>query len=434
LKEIFNEHYKFIGDLITNEKMLENIICEFTINTYDTRTMEVKVTPTQGSFLFVFESVKLRAPILIKSKRMRNEIILDVGMPSLEINSKTGHTATFIVYQCTFNNYYKDELIPNKIHCSAMIPHSAIFERRRAITNHYAKGILAGWRERKEREKVFDSWENEEYSYKTDIGFLKIIPSFIFGEFAIEENHEKAKFLVDQTYLSLVVKKNSLINFNIENKFVKNLNDFLKILSFLEGESLDWRSMNIHYSLSNRKLKETKIFNKSNEMYDANKNKNYYRMNRITYGNIITELFLSLQKQDVNTYNEVTRVIDRFLIASTQMVEDTQLIYWHSCLDIIIKYFNSIGKSFSHKLIDCCKKNNVEWLDLFPTVTSESLDNKNEFPINKIRNDMIHYGIYPKDSELIFTEMYKTRALCERLICKMLKVNYKNKGLGFPQF
>ena len=422
MKEIFNEHYRFLGDLITKSITLENLICELTINTYDTNAMEVKVIPSQGSLLFVFNSIKHNEPIKLKSKEMRDEIILDVGMPSLEINSNTGHTGSFMVFSCTIINHLNDEITANKVHCSAFIPHSAIFKRRRPFTNHYSRGILAGWSEKKEKDLPQDSWQKEEFAYKTDIGFLKIIPSFVFGEFSFDENKDKAKFLIDQTYLSLVIKQSEAINFSFEEKFIKNLNDFLKILSFLEGEYLEWKSVTISYFYGDKLLKEKKIYSRIKEMFDPDKNRNHYQLNHKIYQNIIDELFVSLQKQETSTYNEIIRIIDRYLIASTQKIIDTQLIYWHSCLDIIIKHFNSIGKSFSHKLIDCCIKNNIAWLDLFPDVTIESLNNRNEFLINKIRNDILHHGIYPIDYNIETSEksnfLFSVTVFQEKIIKK----------------
>ena len=434
MKEIFDEHYRFMGDLIAKDLTLKNIICELTINTYDPNNMEVNVIPTEGNLFFIFSSIKNNDTILIKSKAMKNEIILEVGLPSFEMNSKTGQIGSFVVFQCTLINYYKEEIRPNKIHCSSQIPHSSIFGRSRSFTTHHSRGILSGWSERKENNLTNDMWEEEEYSYKTDTGFLKISPSFIFGEFSFDVYKEKAKFLVDQTYLSLTVKHKELNESYIEKQFLKNTIDFLKILSFCEGEFLESKSIFFNYYFDDKILKEKKIYSRIKKMSDTDKNKNHYRKNRKNYQSIVEKLFNSFKKQDNQTQQEIVRIIDRFLIAATQKIIDTQLIYWHSCLDIINKYFNSMGKSFSHKLIDGCSKNGIEWLDLFPNVTEESLKTKNGFLINKFRNDMLHYGIYPQDYNLVFKELYRTRALCERFICKMLNIDYRNSGIGFPQY
>ncbi len=434
MKDIFIEQYRFVGDLTVSNNILENINCELTINTYDTNTMEVKVIPSQGSLLFVFDSLKHNAPIQIKSKEMRVEIILDVGMPSMEINSKTGYTATFVVYKCVIIDHLTDQFNPNKIHCSAHISHSSIFERKRSFTNHYTRGILAGWHEKKENDLHKDIWEKEEHSYKTNLGFLYIVPSFVFGEFKFDEKIEKAKFLFDQIYLFLVLKHKELDGVYIEDNFIKNLDDFLILLSFLEGEFIEWKSMAISYSCGAKLLKEKKIYRRTRNKFDSDKNENHYRRNHESYQYIINDLFISLQNQETETYDEIIRIITRFLIASTQKIFDTQLIYYHSCLDIIIKYYNASGRSFSHKLVDCCLRNSIQWLDLFPYVTIESLENKNEFLINKVRNDMLHHGIYPRDYKQVQMEMFRIRALIERLICKMLNVDCKNNGVGFAQY
>ena len=43
---------------------------------------------------------------------------------------------------------------------------------------------------------------------------------------------------------------------------------------------------------------------------------------------------------------------------------------------------------------------------------------------------MLHHGIYPDNYDKIFIETFKTKALCERFILKMIGMDYKNTGLG----
>ncbi len=94
------------------------------------------------------------------------------------------------------------------------------------------------------------------------------------------------------------------------------------------------------------------------------------------------------------------------------------------------KTLGGTGKSFSHRLVDAMKNAAVDWRDIYPGITAESLDAGAQFPINELRNQMLHEGEYPEDYSPVFTEIGRARTLCERLISTYIGVDAKNLDLG----
>jgi hypothetical protein len=109
------------------------------------------------------------------------------------------------------------------------------------------------------------------------------------------------------------------------------------------------------------------------------------------------------------------------------------LIYFHSCLDVLIKYYDKSDDPFSKRLLHVCKKLGIEWTDIYPELSEEGIENKKrDFQINALRNNMLHQGEYSEDFQLVMNETYRARGLTERIILKMLGINHHNSGLGQP--
>lgn len=433
MKELFNEHFRFLGDLISPTFSLENIICELDVNHFDTRNMNVKAIPTQGSIFFIIAALKERENIEIRSKGLNNEIILEVGSPSLRMDSKSGQSAVFKVFKYSNTINYSEEIKYNAINFNITIPDSVLFSRDRTVTKHYTKGLLAGWKEIKKNHSITEEWVEDKYSFKTKYGYLNVLPTFLFGELKKNELGENSILTLEQIDIYLKIKSKRYIQFDIEAPVIKTIQDFLRITSFLEGEFFEMKKLVITYKLNGKAVKEKTTLFWNRDIRDNTKVINHYKKLKTQYHKILQRLFNSYNNMNANEKNEIDKILDRYTTASTQKIIDTQLIYWHSCLDVINKYFKAKGKSFNHKVINCCLMNNIDWSDLFPDINIDSLEKKQEFLINKVRNEMLHHGIYPDDYDPIFRELRKIRALSERLICKILKVDYRDTGVGIVQ-
>ena len=99
-------------------------------------------------------------------------------------------------------------------------------------------------------------------------------------------------------------------------------------------------------------------------------------------------------------------------------------------MDLLIKRINGKNKPFDSQLIKACIKSDVEWLDIFPYLTEDYVS-KNKSLLNKIRNEIIHEGQYPENYIKIKKELKSVRALCERLILKLLGIDYKDTCIGY---
>jgi hypothetical protein len=178
-------------------------------------------------------------------------------------------------------------------------------------------------------------------------------------------------------------------------------------------------------------------------LYLKSPSKTPLKDNRIIYGDAYTkwrsnitkiiDALTSIKPDDSILFD---KLLDRYLIAFTYEKIDTQIIYALSCLDLIRNSFNKSSKelqSFTPNLIDVCETNNIEWLDLFPDLTKQEVFDrqiKKDMYLNTIRNDIIHYGIYPNNYAQSHQEILSAKALCERFILKLLSIDFHSTGLG----
>ncbi|MBL7961814.1 hypothetical protein JNL27_16390, partial [bacterium] len=209
------------------------------------------------------------------------------------------------------------------------------------------------------------------------------------------------------------------------------IEDFLIILSLIEGDFINWYyCIGSEHSLAGFPLSEIELFQLAVKIKKTNFDSIRYHRFRKSLQKLHRYLTLLYSQKNVDDKKSIKKLIEKFVIASRTSAVDTRLIYWHSCLDVIIKKCDGKGKSFSHKLIDACKNMNIEWLDIYVGITEESLDLKAEFPLNRIRNEILHDGIYPDDYGEVIKENRNARALCERFITQIIGADYRDTGFG----
>ena len=426
----FNQNFRFLGDIINGDNKIEDVLCELNANIIDTNSMQVKLIPTNKSLFSIMANLKAKEPIKIISKNYYTKIYLESVFNSLNSDENLGQYATLNVRYFEHIDKYDQSGVLKKIHLSFYIPSSSIFSRERHFTSHYTRGILSGWVEKKERQNIKEEWVNEKYIIKSKFGFFEIVPSFLFGEIEMDESDKKGKFLIDQIILSVNLQFNKGLNYEVIDKISSEVNKFLRVISFLEGEFIEWNRLKIVGKNKNKFLYEKNISRWVVPLKNKFKDNIYYKKCRNDYLKLSSILFNRYIELKELEKKEFDKILDRFLIASTENKIDTQIIYWHSCLDILLKLFYAKGKSFTHKLIYVCKTNNIDWLDLFAYLTEESLKQKKEIEINKIRNDIIHYGVHPVNYDRIIKELPNVKSMCERLICKALGVDYRNTCIG----
>lgn len=430
----FDQYYRFLGDIFTSQHRLENVICELRTNRLDTNSMEVKLLPTDKSLFLVLAMMKEKEFIKINSKNYFTNIYLECNFGEFQLSSGQGQYINLKVIRFEKTDEKKNKANKNisiqKIHLTFYIPASSLFARNRPFTDHYTKGLLSGRIEKRVNHKMKEEWLEERYCFKTKVGFLEIVPSFLFGEMNVEENDQRGKFLIDQIIIVASLKLRKGLNLKLIENIIIEVDNFLRVISFLEGEFIQWGHLEISAKNKNSRVYEKVITRWITPLKNSYKNHVYYQKCKKEYLGLIPKLFAGYSILGNEIKREIDIIIDRFLISSTQEKLDSQIIYWHSCLDILLKYFVGSGKSFTHKFIDVCSKNNIEWEDLFKYLTDVSLREGKEMELNKIRNKIIHHGIYPRDYDSIMVELTKVKAICERLICKSLGFDYRKSCIG----
>jgi hypothetical protein len=155
----------------------------------------------------------------------------------------------------------------------------------------------------------------------------------------------------------------------------------------------------------------------------------------LRYENELKSTFCKIVDSILNLSDEHAQIcrdaLDRYIIAARKETIDVLLIYIHSCLDVLIKHYDKSNDPFSKKLLHVCQNQGIAWKDLYPELSEEDIEKKQlDFPINKLRNKMLHEGEYSDNHHVVMDETGRARCLAERIILNMLGIDYVNSGFG----
>ena len=292
----FDQHYRFLGDIINSNNKVENVLCELNTNIVDTNNMEVKLFPTDKSILPLISKLDYKKPIKVYSKDYYTSIYLETTFKNFSESELSGQYAIFNVNH--FEEVERDFKLNKfkKLHLSFYIPSSSIFSRNRHFTNHYTKGILSGWIEKKEKHKINEEWTDERYTVKSNLGFFEVIPSFLFGDLNNEISNKKGKFLIDQIILNIDLKNKRGLNYNLINMITEEVDSYLRIISFLEGEFIKWNHIKITGKNKNTIIHKKSISRWISPLKNNFKDVNFYKRNRAKYLDLSSALFYSYKK------------------------------------------------------------------------------------------------------------------------------------------
>lgn len=429
--KFFDKRYIHYGSLEYKGKIIGSCRCEVVTNEIEPDSWKGTISVFEGSAMDLHRAMDSPYDLQFVSKDDQETLTIKLMFPSLSMSSYNDELLKFRIKEFSLQRKY-DIKETTKVFISYFIPFSELYKRRVGVSQHYMKGLLSGW-EGWRREygdgKVTSEWNDEINSLPSPIGEIAFIPIMLFKETPIEETDTTV--VVDQMIIQCTIEKSELALDDAKKTLDEIIADYLYILSFLEGDFLDWYFCRGTAQGSDKKL----ILEIENYRSIAKRKKpkhfverfHKYRQNLQKVHVDLTRVFQSKTPEEKN---EIRKVIDRYLVASRVSTIDTRLIYWHSCLDVLAKQSKGEGKSFSHKVVSACKNAAIDWLDIYPEINEQSLEEKAEFPINRIRNQMLHDGEYPDDYNEVLREIPKTKALCERLITKMIGVDYNGTGLG----
>lgn len=428
----FGETIIFTGQIYNNGNIVKNVRCELTLDQRNTNKNNIKIFYPDKDSKKIDKITKIN-PIFIKSDMYGRKIFVKSFFVMHRIISVSEPFVLLTANKIVIDDNYSNKN-PQKCFFSFHLTKSNILRRKNVITTHASKGLLSGWKVLIEDKLDHEGpeWEEEEFILPFPFDKSYIIPGFVFEKFNDDDSYK----VYNQLYLTVLFNHASDKNIDLlENEVIRYIDSLLKILSFIEGNYIRWFFATVTLQgKSYVPILERKIFSKVKLPMKKLPDEMYYLRNTEKYKKIIPKIFIKYHELGEGKRKIIDKILDRFMVSTTHDKIDTRIIYWHSCLDLMINILNKQkGNNFSEQLILLCEQYDIEWKDLFPYVDKANLSSKEKgFLINIIRTEIIHKGEYPNDYKIVFYELYKVRALCERLILKYLGIDYRNTPLGIP--
>ncbi len=423
----FDHRYIAYGNLIFENTMLEGVRCEIVVNDLDTSTMRATISAIPNGIADLNMFTGLNQIVDFESSDGR--VHLSLRFAAMTISGESDEFLSFTIQECTEEFTYNTS-DPRTTHFSFYIPEPYIYKRRNIITQHAQKGYMSGWRGRGRFEPAESQWKDEEYLLETSMGTFFFVPSFEFKKVVFGDR--EAVVVFDQMKVQITKEfEDSTPSTRLQQNVFSLLREVLQILSFLENEKLEWHYCKIIGRDEKGSITSAKhIYREVTGSRYRLRNANHLQHHRAQYQLLESKMVSSYANLTEADKKDIDRVIDRLLIACSSETIESQLLYLHSCLDILWKSGGGKGNCFAKKLISACENMQVNWLDLYPALTSEAVQEGADFPINVIRNEMLHEGGVPGDYDQAVDEHRNALALCERLVAKRLGVSYEGTGFG----
>jgi hypothetical protein len=430
-----NDHEKnrvIIGTLKTESQSLENIRCEVHLNSHDTSRMKADIYDLDGTTAFRFMKDFMGKHVVFQSSTDNEEITFQGTVSSGQISDSSDRIGSVRIDNYQQNFYLnRDPLVTaSLVYYLAPIE---MFKRTRMRCFHDMRGLLFGYDDWTNEEKPI--WNDESHSYPTNVGELVFYPGLLF-----EENERGNVTVVDQSKVTVSLKSENIDLDNARAAIENMLSAYLHIVSFLENRFIAWFRCDIDARSTNGKGMVATIYRRTPKWeYSGNQ---YIERHAEGYRGLVPKLVERYVALDHQKKLELDKAIKQLLVAAKpDQPIDTELIYWHSCLDILLKALSGDKASdrkymgFSRKLVLACEEANIEWSDLYTDVSREDIFSDNlraDLRITTIRNNMIHHGDYPNIDEFdeVIAENNRAAALAERMILHMLGIDYRNSPVG----
>jgi hypothetical protein len=406
-----------------------NLRCELHFNCLDTSNMTAELFDTEGVHDEQMDALMLNEVEFI-SKNDYEEILMNGQVIEVSSGSNSDRIGRMSVrrYQEIYH-VHKNSI--SSISFLFHITPSDIFERKRIKMSHDMKGLLFGYNNWTNVEK--DNWKEDDIWYDTKMGRLCIYPGLIF-----EEQSDGTNIVKEQLKAFIKVTGDSLEYTKVKQDVEDVLKTYLHMLSVLEGKFTNWFYCEVDARGEKKKGFIADIY-KSVALNKYN-NSDHLKFNANKYKDILPIIVEAYTNLSEDKKGELDKAIRQSLIASApRSTMEARLIYWHSCLDILIHLAGPsitdrrrIG--FSRSLVITCENLHINWNDLYSYITKDEIfsDRKADFRITTFRNNMIHLGIYPESKEYdeIFAENLRAAYLFERIFMRIIGVEYDNTPIG----
>jgi hypothetical protein len=420
------------GALKTDVHTLENIRCEVHLNALEPSKMKADIYDLDGTTTFRFMKEFMGKEITFEYSTGDEEITFNGTVSSGQISGSSDRIGSLRIDDYRQNVYLNRDQVVTASFVYYITP-VEMFKRKRMKYFHDMKGLLFGYDDwTNENQPV---WKSDSHSYQTAIGELVFYSGLVF-----EENENEQVAVRDQIKVSTSLNASNIEIEKLKSSVEGILDSYLHIISFLENKFVYWFYGEIDARSKNGKGMVSSFYKGiPNWEYRGS---DYIERHSKEYRDlvpILVEKYLALSDQKKV---ELNKAIKQLLIASKpDQPIDTELIYWHSCLDILLKILSGEKASdrkytaFSRKLVLACEEANIEWADLYAYTRREDIFSdqiKADFKITIFRNNMIHHGNYPDDAEFpeVIAENNRAAALAERMVLHTLGVDYRNTPVG----
>jgi hypothetical protein len=427
----FDIHQVVVGQLRTATDAIPNVRCELFLNRVDTTLLKAEVYDLSGTNAGRFLKNFMGRDAIFESGGQNGKIRFTGVVTGGQFDSTSDRIGTILVFDYEETWFVNADPITNVTLVYDLTP-IQMFKRRRIVTKDDEKGLLLGWRRGLNPDN--DSWDDESVVYPTPIGDIIFYPGLVFAE---EPN---GGFIVRDQLKAMIRLAGDSIDVRGQKKRVDDtIGHYLAAISFLENRRCNWFGAEISArGKSGKGFVSTSYRRVAGYNYSESQHiEKYFK----DYASLVPVVVEKWKLLDQSARSNLDKAVAQMLFGTgREQSTENQLVYWHSCLDIVIKAIsdpktrNSKSEGFSRKLILACEHLDISWKDLYPYVSREKVfsDEKADFHITQYRNAIIHEGLYPEIREYndLVAENARAKVLMERLVMGVLGLYNKDSPVG----
>ena len=427
----FDLHQVVVGDLRTSNDAIPNIRCEVFLNRIDTTNLRAEVYDiigtNAGRFLKNFIGQQVEFETIGEDGRIGFKGVVTGG----QIASGSDRIGTISISEYD-ETWYVDRNPITSVSFAYYLAPVQIFKRRRLVCQHDTKGLLVGWRGGLNPDD--NSWDEESVVYPTGIADIVFYPGLVFAD---EPNGDVT--VREQLKAQVKLTGNPVDILTARRSVDESIASVLDVISFLEQRRCNWLKVETDargeggkgfLSTSYRQIA-------TNEYSESQHIDRHFR----DYQRIVPTIVEKWKLLEKSVRSDLDKAVAQMIYGAgkNQSIEN-QLVYWHSCLDILIRAVSGLkGRSrksegFSRSLICTCEDLEIPWNDLYPYLRREQVfsEEKMDFLITIYRNRIIHEGAYPEADQYpeVILENSRAKALVERLVMGLLGLYHKDSPVG----
>jgi hypothetical protein len=442
IKKFFSHEEHFVGEIKKDGIPFCEVTVDVSYNPFDTHNMRVRLTDFKlrntfspkdagGGSRYTIEATETAAHIEIELSENSN-FVLETSFPRGQAN----------VSPASITRILRDSEVGSisRISWGFSFPLVRLIEYRGGRTKHPHRGFYRGWREGSGEggsdERV--RWADDMVEFEIEGFSIKIFDAMDFWDESTDEERFPYLLAARHSQLYIAIEGEGLSPELLEPKVDEIVQALFSFLSIVEHDWIRFYGKEVYATDPQKRLVEDKtIYIRVPEPRERRARPGPSDWNR----NALCELlplfisrYLNLDEKKKKVFDSVCRC---FKLACYVEAVDISFLFWHSCLDFLKGILGHPGQPFGAKLVAACDGSNIDFEDLFPVPTrAELLDGHapKRFRFTEIRNNYIHDGFIIEDFDELFTLRDKMRGLTERLLLRLLDIDYRQTPLGKERY